>query len=384
MSQALDAIRVIDLTSHLSGPFCTMLLGDMGADVVKVERPERGDDARHMPPFIEGESAAFMQFNRNKRSITLDLKAPEDMAACLDLCDDADVVVENFRPGTAARLGLGYAAWAARNRALVYCSISGFGQTGPYSGRGGFDLMAQAMSGLMSICGEIEGPPLRLPIAISDMCGGMYAAIGILSVLMARQATGNGQHVDTSLLEAAMSFAVYEAASFNATNEAPARLGQAHRGAAPYQVFQTRDGWITVGAATQALWQRLCGVLGAEALTRDARFGDNASRVHNHLQLADILNVHFRRLDTATWERKLLDVGIPAGPVRSYDQVFTDEHTLAREMFTPVPNPAAGLQRLLGIPLKLSATPGAIRRPAPMLGEHSEEIRAELGKSSAR
>ena len=384
MSQALDAIRVIDLTSHLSGPFCTMLLGDMGADVVKVERPQRGDDARHMPPFIGGESAAFMQFNRNKRSITLDLKAPEDMAVCRDLCDDADVVVENFRPGTAARLGLGYAALAARNRALVYCSISGFGQTGPYSHRGGFDLMAQAMSGLMSICGEVEGPPLRLPVAISDMCGGMYAAIGILSALMARQTTGNGQHVDTSLLEAAMSFAVYEAASFNATNEAPARLGQAHRGSAPYQVFQTRDGWITVGAATQALWQRLCGVLGAEALTHDPRFGDNASRVHNHLQLADILNVHFRQLDTATWERKLLDVGVPAGPVRSYDQVFTDEHTLAREMFTPVPHPAAGLQRLLGIPLKLSATPGAIRRPAPMLGEHSEEIRAELGKSSAR
>ena len=384
MSQALDAIRVIDLTSHLSGPFCTMLLGDMGADVVKVERPQRGDDARHMPPFIGGESAAFMQFNRNKRSITLDLKAPEDMAVCRDLCDDADVVVENFRPGTAARLGLGYAALAARNRALVYCSISGFGQTGPYSHRGGFDLMAQAMSGLMSICGEVEGPPLRLPVAISDMCGGMYAAIGILSALMARQATGNGQHVDTSLLEAAMSFAVYEAASFNATNEAPARLGQAHRGSAPYQIFQTRDGWITVGAATQALWQRLCGVLGAEALTHDPRFGDNASRVHNHLQLADILNVHFRQLDTATWERKLLDVGVPAGPVRSYDQVFTDEHTLAREMFTPVPHPAAGLQRLLGIPLKLSATPGAIRRPAPMLGEHSEEIRAELGKSSAR
>ena len=384
MSQALDAIRVIDLTSHLSGPFCAMLLGDMGADVVKVERPQRGDDARHMPPFIGGESAAFMQFNRNKRSITLDLKAPEDMAVCRDLCDDADVVVENFRPGTAARLGLGYAALAARNRALVYCSISGFGQTGPYSHRGGFDLMAQAMSGLMSICGEVEGPPLRLPVAISDMCGGMYAAIGILSALMARQTTGNGQHVDTSLLEAAMSFAVYEAASFNATNEAPARLGQAHRGSAPYQVFQTRDGWITVGAATQALWQRLCGVLGAEALTHDPRFGDNASRVHNHLQLADILNVHFRQLDTTTWERKLLDVGVPAGPVRSYDQVFTDEHTLAREMFTPVPHPAAGLQRLLGIPLKLSATPGAIRRPAPMLGEHSEEIRAELGKSSAR
>ena len=378
MSQALDGIRIIDLTSHLSGPFCTMLLADMGADVIKIERPESGDDTRHMPPFIGGESAAFMQINRNKRSMTADLKAPEDLDRCLRLCDHADVLVENFKPGTAERLGLGYDRLAERNPRLVYCSISGFGQTGPYSDRGGFDLMAQAMSGLMSICGEVDGSPLRLPIAVSDLVAGMYSAFGILNALMARQATGTGQHVDTSLYEAAMSLAVYEAAGFNATGQAPKRLGQAHRGAAPYQVFATRDGWITIGAATQHLWKRLCKVLDADELTRDERFRDNPSRVANHLELGDLLTEYFQKQDTAYWEQQLVSAGVPVGPVRTYDDVFTNDHTLAREMFQSVSHPHAGAQQLLGIPIKLSMTPGAIRRPAPRLGEHNEEIQAEL------
>ncbi len=378
MSQALDAIRIIDLTSHLSGPFCTMLLADMGADVIKVERPEVGDDTRQFPPLIGGESAAFMQFNRNKRSITLDLKAPDDLDRCLRLCDGADVIVENFKPGTAARLGLGYPALAERNPRLIYCSISGFGQTGPYSDRGGFDLMAQAMSGLMSICGEVDGSPLRLPIAISDLVAGMYSAFGIVTALNARHATGAGQLIDTSLFEAAMSFAVYEAAGYNATGQAPARLGQAHRGAAPYQAFKTRDGWITVGAATQHLWKRLCTVLDADDLLLDVRFRDNPSRVAHHLELAELLSARFSEADTDQWERKLIDAGIPVGPVRTYDEVFTNEHALARDMFQTVLHPSAGEQQLLGIPIKLSATPGAIRRSAPRLGEHNEEIRAEL------
>ncbi len=379
MNQALEGIRVIDFTSHISGPFCTMLLADMGADVVKIERPGRGDDTRHIRPLIAGESAAFMQINRNKRSIVLDLKAEEDLEVCRQLCDGADVVVENFRPGTLERLGLGYDRLQARNPRLIYCSISGFGQTGPYSERGGFDLMAQAMSGLMSICGDVDGPPMRLPIAISDMCGGMYASIGVLSALNARQTTGVGQQVDTSLFEAAMSLSVYEAASFNSTGKAPARLGQAHRGAAPYQVFKTRDGWITIGAATQKLWARLCDVLAVDNLLHDERFLDNPTRVVNHLELAEELTPYFVEQDTAHWEQALLDAGIPVGPVRTYDEVFTNEHALAREMFTPVEHPTAGTQNLLGIPVKLSMTPGAMRRPAPRLGEHSAEILAELG-----
>lgn len=383
VKQALEKIRVIDFTSHISGPFCTMLLADMGADVVKIERPGCGDNMRHTPPLISGESAAFMQINRNKRSIALDLKAEKDLEICRQLCDNADVVVENFRPGTLERLGLGYDRLQARNPRLIYCSISGFGQTGPYRGRGGFDLMAQAMSGLMSICGNVDGPPMRLPIAISDMCGGMYASIGVLSALNARQTTGAGQQVDTSLFEAAMSFSVYEAASFNSTGEAPRRLGQAHRGAAPYQVFKTRDGWITIGAATQKLWARLCDVLDADNLLHDERFLDNPNRVVNHLELAEELTPYFVKEDTAHWEQALLEVGIPVGPVRTYDEVFINEHTVAREMFTPMEHPAAGMQNLLGIPVKLSTTPGAMRRPAPRLGEHSDEILAELGNSSS-
>jgi len=231
----------------------------------------------------------------------------------------------------------------------------------------------------MSICGEVDGPPLRLPIAISDMCGGMYGSIGILTALNARHTTGRGQLVDTSLFEAAMSFGVYEAAGFNATGEAPARLGQAHRGAAPYQVFKTRDGWVTVGAATQRLWGRLCDVLDADELRTDTRFADNPNRVANHLELAEKLTPYFVERDTAHWEQALSDVGIPVGPVRTYDEVFTNEHAIAREMYTPVAHPQAGTQHLLGIPVKLSATPGKIRRPAPLLGEHGEQILAELG-----
>lgn len=378
MNEALEDIRIVDFTSHISGPFCTMLLGDMGADVIKVERPGRGDDARHIHPLVGGESTAFMQINRNKRSIVLDLKAPADLEKAQLLCDGADVVVENFRPGTSDRLGLGYERLRARNRRLIYCSISGFGQTGPYSDRGGFDLMAQAMSGLMSICGEVGGPPMRLPVAISDMCGGLYASIGILAALNARATTGQGQLVDTSLLEAAMSFGVYEAAGFNATGQAPKRLGQAHRGAAPYQVFQTQDSWITIGAATQRLWGRLCDVLQADELRNDERFKDNPTRVANSYVLAKELTPYFVENSTMYWERTLSAAGIPVGPVRTYDEVFTNEHTVARGMFTPIAHAQAGTQHLLGLPIKLSMTPGKIRRSAPLLGEHGEEILAEL------
>jgi crotonobetainyl-CoA:carnitine CoA-transferase CaiB-like acyl-CoA transferase len=375
---ALDGLRVIDLTSHLSGPYCSMLLADQGADVIKVERPDDGDDARRMPPFVNGQSSPFMLWNRNKRSIVLDLKQERDRDLCRDLARGADVFIENFKPGTAARLGLGYDALAALNPRLVYCSISGFGQTGPYSERPGFDLMVQAMSGIMSVNGPEAGPPHRLPLAICDIGAGMFGAIGILAALQARARTGQGQHVDTSLYEAGISFGLYEAAHVFATGERPARLGQAHRGGAPYQVFRTADGWVTIGPNTQSLWRKFCAAIARPELAEDDRFKDNPSRVANRPALAALLEDVLARQPTAYWVDLLNAAGVPVGPVQTYDQVFVDPQATAREMVREIDHPAAGPMRTLGIPVKLSATPGALRRPAPLLGEHTGEVLAEL------
>jgi crotonobetainyl-CoA:carnitine CoA-transferase CaiB-like acyl-CoA transferase len=380
---ALDGLRVIDLTSHLSGPYCSMLLADQGADVIKVERPGDGDDARRMPPFVKGQSSPFMLWNRNKRSIALDLKQEMGRDICRDLARGADVFIENFKPGTATRLGLGFDALAALNPRLVYCSISGFGQTGPYSDRPGFDLMVQAMSGIMSVNGPEDGPPHRLPLAICDIGAGMFAAIGILAALQARLRTKRGQHVDTSLYEAGISFGLYEAAHVFATGERPARLGQAHRGGAPYQVFRTADGWVTVGPNTQPLWRKFCAAIGRPELVQDARFKDNPSRVANRPALAALLQEVLAQKSTTYWVDLLTAAGVPVGPVKTYDEVFIDPQATAREMVAEIDHPAAGVMRTLGIPVKLSQTPGALRRPAPLLGEHTEEVLAELRRGGA-
>jgi crotonobetainyl-CoA:carnitine CoA-transferase CaiB-like acyl-CoA transferase len=375
---ALEGVRVIDLSAYLSGPYCSMILADHGADVIKVERPGEGDEARRMPPFINGESAPFMLWNRNKRSVALDLKAPHDHALCLDLVREADVFIENFKPGVAERLGLGYEALAALNPRLICCSISGFGQTGPYRARGGFDLMVQAMSGIMSVNGPQDGPPHRVPMAIADIGAGMFAAIGILAALQARTRTGRGQHVDTSLYDAAVSFGLYEAAHLFATGENPPRLGQAHRGSAPYQIFRTSDGWITIGANTQPLWTKLCEVIGRRELVQDPRFGDNAARVANQPALATLVQEALAADTTRRWMELFEAARIPAGPVQSYTEVFADSQVNAREMVAELEHPSAGRTRTLGIPVKLSATPGALRRPAPRLGEHTEDVVKEL------
>ncbi|HYM31156.1 MAG TPA: CoA transferase [Candidatus Cybelea sp.] len=375
---ALAGLKVIDLTSFVSGPYCTMILADHGADVIKVERPGRGDDLRGSPPFVGGESAPFMQVNRNKRSIVLDLKDQADARVCGDLAARADVFVENFKPGTADSLGLGYAALSARNPRLIYCSISGFGQTGPYRERGGFDLMTQAMSGLMSVCGDEDGPPHRLPPPISDIGAGMFAAIGILAALAARERTGLGQFVDTSLYDTAVSFGIYEAAEFFATGKRPSKLGQAHRGSAPYQVFRTADGWLTIGGASEAFWTRLCQILGVESLLADPRFKSNAARVANRKTLVVILQARLETQPTTHWCNLLDQAGIPNGPVQTYDQVLTSELAEARGMVAKVGHPAAGETRVLGVPVKLSATPGAVRSAAPRLGEHTSAVMQEL------
>jgi crotonobetainyl-CoA:carnitine CoA-transferase CaiB-like acyl-CoA transferase len=378
MQGPLDGIRVVDLTSHLAGPYCTMLLADMGADVIKVERPGLGDETRKSPPFAGGESAAFMIVNRNKRSVVLDLKTDEGRADCMHLIDRADVLVENYRPGVADRLGLGWEKLHTAHPRLVYCSISGFGQTGPFSDKGGFDLMAQAMSGLMTVCGQADGGPLRLPIPISDLCGGMNGAFGVVSALYAREQTGRGQRVDTSLYEAALAMGPYEAAEYFTLNRVPHRLGQAHRLVAPYQIFPTSDGWVAIGAATQVFWERLCGLMGVPELCADPRFDTGAKRVENYDALVSIISEHVARETADEWIRRLEAAGIPVAPVLNHERALTHPQTLAREMVVEVEHPTAGRVKVLGVPVKFSDTPAKVRTPAPLLGQHTDEVLGEL------
>ncbi|MEZ5816159.1 MAG: CoA transferase [Hyphomicrobiaceae bacterium] len=376
MPGALEGLVVLDLTSLLSGPYAAMMLADHGADVIKIERKGKGDDARRMPPFVEGESAPFMIWNRNKRSVELDLKEEGDREILLGLVDGADILIENFRPGTLARLGLGYETLKARNPRLIYAAISGFGQTGPYASRGGFDLMTQGMSGLMSTCGPADGPPHRLPIAISDVAAGMFLAFGILAAVEARHRTGRGQMVETSLLEAATSFGVYEAAHYAALGTRPERIGQAHRGSAPYQCIAAADGYLTIGAAQQNFWERLAKIIGRPELCDDPRFRTNADRVANNAVLIEIIEAVVRTRPKAHWLAEMEKAGIPCGPVLHYDEVFTDPHILARDMFVPTAHSRAGTFNTLGVTVKLSETPGAVRSAAPTLGEHTDEVLA--------
>ena len=381
MPGALHGLKILDLSSHLSGPYCAMLLADHGADVIKIEKPNGGDEARGMPPYVSGESAPFMLWNRNKRSITLDLKSDVGHAAILKLVDQADILVENYRPGTMARLGLSYEVLSKRNPRLILGSISGFGQTGPYSQRGGFDLVTQGMSGLMSLCGPTDGPPFRLPIAISDVAAGMHLAVGILCAVEGRHRSGKGQKVDVALLDSAISFGVYEAAHVFATNQRPPRLGQSHRGSSPYEVFETSDGWITIGAAQQNFWEALCDLIGLPQLKSDARFCTNADRVLNNSLLVGLLQQKISQQASAYWLEAMDRAGIPCGPVLATDEILADPHVLAREMVAEVEHPAAGHMKTLGVVAKLSETPGAVFSAAPRLGEHSDQILSALNIS---
>ena len=373
MPGALQHLLVLDLTSHLSGPYCAMMLADHGAEVLKIEPPS-GDSARNMPPFVNGESAPFMTWNRNKRSVVMDLKQAADLDALFDLVDRADVLLENYRPGVLARLGLGWEVLHKRNPRLVLASISGFGQTGPYSSRGGFDLITQAMSGLMSTNGPADGDPFRLPIAISDVTAGMFLAFGVLAAIEARHRTGKGQHVETSLLEAATSLAVYESAHYFATGTRPERIGQAHRGSSPYQCFATADGYITLGASQQHFYAKLCEIVGLPELASDPRFRTVADRVAHNDELVALLADKLREKPSGFWLAALEAAGIPAGPVMHYDEVFTDPHILARDMVARTEHPITGTFHTLGVTVKLSDTPGSVRLPAPRLGEHTSEI----------
>jgi crotonobetainyl-CoA:carnitine CoA-transferase CaiB-like acyl-CoA transferase len=370
---ALDGVRVIELCQVMAGPFCGQVLGDMGADVIKVEPPGTGDQTR-----VGMGEHAFRAVNRNKRSITLDLKAPEDVETFHRLIATADVLTENFRPGVSARLSADYETLRAINPRLIYASISGFGQTGPYAMRPGFDLIAQGAAGVMSVTGEPGGNPVKAGVPVSDLSAGLFCAIGILSALHSRAATGEGQRIDTSLWEGALALSIWETAELWKTGVAPQPLGSAHRLTAPYQALRTKDGHITVGGNNQKLWLRLCAVLGREDLPRDPRFATNADRMANRPELVTELEAAMTRETTEHWVDALLEAGVPAGPILDYAQVVDDPHTHARDMVVEMEHPEAGTVRGLGIPMKLSATPGTIRRPAPLLGQHTDEILAEL------
>ncbi len=373
MTAALDGLRVIELTQIMAGPFCGQVLADMGADVIKVEPPETGDQTRRSM----GE-AAFRAVNRNKRSIALDLKRSEHVAILHQLVTTADVLMENYRPGVAARLGADYETLRAINPRLIHASISGFGQTGPYAQRPGFDLIAQGAAGVMSVTGEPDGNPVKCGVPISDLSAGLFCAVGILSALAARERTGEGQQIDTSLWEGALALSIWETAELWSTGVAPRPLGSAHRLTAPYQALKTRDGHINVGGNNQKLWERLCAVIGREDLSGDPRFATNPDRMDNRPALVVELERALAAHDTAHWVDTLLEAGVPAGPILDYQQVIDDPHTQARDMVVEMEHPEAGTVYGLGIPIKLSATPGSIRRPAPLLGQHTDEILAEL------
>jgi crotonobetainyl-CoA:carnitine CoA-transferase CaiB-like acyl-CoA transferase len=384
-THALGHLRVIDLTQVMAGPFCCQLLGDLGADVIKVEPVDRGDATReatgHRLP--GGESSAFLAVNRNKRGIAIDLRSTEGRAAFHRLVRSADVVVESFRPGVAAKLGIDYPVLRELNERLVYASISGFGQTGPYAARPGYDLIAQAMSGIMSVTGAPDGDPVKCGVPVADLSAGLLCAVGILSACLARTVTGRGQAVDTSLYDAALAMSVWETAELWATGQAPGPLGSAHRISAPYQAFPTRDGHLTIGANNTRLWRRLCAVLDRPDLIDDPRFATNADRNAHRADLATELGNTLSEKDTEQWVGLMLEAGVPAGPIRDYRQSCADPHTLAREMVVEFDHPVAGPVRALGIPVKLSETAGSIRRVPPGLGEHTDEILAAVGYSPA-
>jgi crotonobetainyl-CoA:carnitine CoA-transferase CaiB-like acyl-CoA transferase len=385
MTQALGRLTVIDMTQVMAGPFCCQLLGDLGARIVKVEPVGSGDHTRQsmgqrMPG---GESSAFLAVNRNKEGIAIDLKQEAGRGAFYKLVRGADVVVENFRPGVTSRLGVDYTTLSGLNSRLIYASISGFGQTGPYADRPGYDLIAQAMSGIMSVTGEVGGEPAKAGVPVTDMSAGLFCAVGILAAYIAREQTGRGQYIDTSLYEAGLALSVWETAELWSTGRVPQPLGSAHRMSAPYQALRTRDGHVMVGANNPRLWERLCRALGREDLLADPRFTTNADRMEHREVLTGELESALKNRDTEDWVAALLAAGVSCGPLRNYEQACQDPQTLARDMVITMQHPAEGEIRGLGIPLKMSDTPGSVRRPAPLLGEHTDELLAELGYSAS-
>ncbi len=384
MIKLLEGITVLDFTQFLAGSYCAMLLGDMGAEVIKIERPETGEVYRtYGPKFIGGESTSFLSVNRNKKSLTLNLKAPRAVSLALRLVERADVLVENFTPGTMEKLGLGYEIASKANPRLIYCSISGFGQTGPYRSRGGFDLILQGMSGMMSVTGEAEGPPVKVGYAVTDMGAGMFGALGILSALVARQQTGNGKWVDTSLLEAGLAWSLLPAGNFFADGEIQQRSGSASPQNAPYQAFETSDGFINVGTGNERLWLKFCEILDLVELSRDPRFKDNTSRVKNQNELEKEIAPAMKQQTTREWMGVLDADGIPAGPIYDIREALNDPQALSRNMVVEYDHAKAGRVKTVGFPIKFSEEEFEVSTAPPLLGEHNQEILASLGLTEA-
>jgi len=379
----LRGMQVLDLSHVMAGPVCALMLADMGAEVIKVEKIEGGDDTRRMlPPDINGEPSAFMMMNRNKRGIALDLKHPQGKAVLKRLVEKADVLIENYRHDTMQRLGLGYDALKAINPGLIYCEISGFGRSGPWGEQGGFDLVAQGMSGLMAITGEGPGrAPVKVGAPVTDITAGILAAMGVCAAYAHKLKTGEGQRVDTSLFEAGITHTYWQSAIAFATGVSPGPLGSAHPLSAPYQAFQTSDGWINLGASNQKLWLQFVAILDDPELAGDARFKDNAARMANLPALVAALTPHFKKRTTAEWLAILEKAGVPAGPVLSIREMHAHPQTIAREMVPELDHPVAGRMQTIGLPVKFSATPGKVAAPAPLHGQHTREVLSEIGYS---
>ncbi len=374
----LDGIKVVDLSRILAGPYCSMILADMGAEVVKIENPDGGDDTRAWgPPFLEGESTYFLSINRNKKSLPLNLKDPRGKDVLRRLIAQGDVLLENFRPGALERLGFGYEAVKVLNSRMVYCSVSGFGQTGPDAQRPGYDLIAQGESGLMSITGYAEGPPLKVGTSIADIFAGTLAAQGILLALFARERTGRGQLVDVALLDGMLSVLTYQAGSYFATGNSPGRRGNQHPSITPYEAYEAKDGHLNIGVANNSLYDKFCKVLGREDLIADPRFRGDADRVTNRAALQAILAPIIKTRTVREWLAAFDAAGIPAGAIRSVGEALSAAQALAREMVTEVVHPKIGPMKVTGIPVKLSDTPGAVETPPPLLGQHTDEVLRE-------
>ena len=382
-SKALQGIKVLDCTQFLSGPFATMILGDLGAEIIKIEKPG-GDDTRTSPPLVKGESTYFMSVNRGKKSIVLDLKKPEHKQIFLDLAGKVDVLIENGRPGGMEKMGLGYLDIQKVNPGIIYASISGFGQNGPYRERGGLDVIIQAMSGFMSVTGEKGGRPTKAGPSVSDVISGFYAVIGILAALNHRRETGKGQYVDIAMLDSTISVLENALARYLAAGVVPKPVGNRHTGTAPFQPFETSDGEVILCVINNPLFERLCKALGSEELLEDERFKGNAERVANVEALADLITVYTKKKTTAEMEQALEKAGIPYGGVNTIPQVIADPQVQARNMIVEIEHPIAGPFKMAGSPFKLSETPVTLNTPSPILGQHTQEIlKTYLGKTDA-